>query len=397
MSLENKPNHIVVADKKTCCGCTSCYAACPKDAIRMCEDDEGFKYPVVDEGKCIECGLCMKRCPILVGNHNEKTAHLYAVKHKQEDDRAASSSGGVFSAIAQGIVDGGGVVYGAAYDQEFNVSHIRTEDHDWQKLRTSKYVQSDMGDTFARVKEDLKAGREVLFTGTPCQVDGLKSYLNGTDTTKLITCDLVCHGVPSPKIWKDFLKYTTEKCGKEIAKINFRNKKDWGWHNSTLRIESTDGAVIADQTQSEGFYFKLFLSHRILRPCCFSCLYANLNRPGDITIGDYWGVEKHHPDWDDDKGLSLVMANSSKGLDLIAKISDACKVLPVLEEECMQPNLKGPSVDYGGRDFFWQTYKKHGLEYAGKQIGVLNTNQWEHMWFLLSKVLYKMRRKVQSR
>ena len=384
--------HIHIVDKKACCGCTACYAVCPQKAIRMREDTEGFQYPVVDQSKCVNCGLCIKRCPLERENTAKTANSFYAVIHTQENVQAASSSGGVFSALAQNVIGNNGVVYGAAFDSAFAVRHIRTEDDDWKRLRTSKYVQSDMGDVFPQVKADLQQGRAVLFTGTPCQVDGLKNYLSDTDTAKLITCDLICHGVPSPRIWREYLAKLKKETKKEIGKINFRHKSESGWHNSTLHIESADGAVLADEQQSQGLFFRLFFSHLIIRPCCHSCHYANLNRVGDITIGDYWGVERHYPQLDDDKGISLVMVNTPKGLEAMEEIKKNCTVIPVDKEKCMQPNLEAPTQDYGGRDLFWCTYQSFGLQFAGKRMGLIKKNSWDSILILAVRVMDKFKK-----
>ena len=371
MRNNNGLRHIHIVEKEACCGCTACYAVCPKKAISMCQDEEGFQYPVVDQGKCVNCGLCIKKCPLIRENAAKDTECFYAVINNQENVRAASSSGGAFSALAQHVVGCNGVVYGAAYDAEFAVRHIRTDADTWERLRTSKYVQSDMGDIFLQVKADLQQGRMVLFTGTPCQIDGLKNSLSDINTANLITCDLICHGVPSPRIWREYLTQLKKETKKEIAKINFRNKSEHGWHNSTLRIESVDGAVLADEQQSQGFFFRLFFSHLILRPSCNSCHYANLKRVGDITIGDYWGVEKHYSQLDDNKGISLVMVNTAKGLETMEEIKKNCTVIPVAKEECMQPNLEAPAKVYGGHDLFWRTYQRYGLKFAGKRMGYI--------------------------
>lgn len=383
--------HIIINDKERCCGCTACYSACPQNAIGMFEDEEGFQYPKVDKNKCIDCGLCIQRCPLHTGNHAPETQYFYAVKHRQETVRAASSSGGVFSALAENIIGRSGIVYGAAYDADFNVCHIRTCGDDWKKLRSSKYVQSNMGDTFSHVKEDLKEGNDVLFTGTPCQIAGLKKYLSGVDTTKLLTVDLICHGVPSPGVWQDYLKTLKKKSTQEIGKINFRNKEGCGWHRSTLRIESPTGEVIVEQSHKEGFFSQLFFNHLIIRPSCFSCQYANINRVGDITIGDYWGVENAHPELDDNKGLSLVMANTPKGRNALEAVNSACEIIPVSQKTCMQPQLQEPARRYGGRDRFWWTYRRFGLEIAGKNAKLLPVKKWESPLLFLIRILYKAR------
>lgn len=384
-------NHLELNRKQDCCGCSACYSACPIKAISMVEDEEGFLYPIIDEEKCVNCGLCLKKCPIVQGNKCGKTNKFYAVKHKKEDIRSVSSSGGIFSAMAQAVISDGGVVYGAAYDERFSVRHIRTTDEDWTKLRTAKYVQSDMGDVFTHVKADLIRGYEVLFTGTPCQIAGLKNFLIGVDATKLITTDLVCHGVPSPGIWREYLDYLSQKTNSTIGKVNFRNKNGCGWHNSTVKIESTTGDMLLNESQSQAFFFRLFFNHLILRPCCYSCQYANLNRVGDITIGDYWGIENHYPELDDDKGVSLVMANTEKGKQLLKRIGSDLQLLEITEEECLQPNLKASAQDYGGRDTFWAYHKKCGLEWAGKRMGHLDKSFLDKIVILGMRVIEKIR------
>ncbi len=397
MIANSRQNHIVIAHKKACCGCTSCYAVCPQKAIRMCEDEQGFLYPVVDEGECVHCGLCIDRCPLINENTHESTNRFYAVTNKEENVRAVSSSGGVFSALAENVIRQGGTVYGAAYDASFAVKHIRTDDDSWKRLRTAKYVQSDMGDVFSQVKDDLKQGMPVLFTGTSCQVDGLKNFLKNEDTTSLITCDLICHGVPSPLIWREYLAQWKKKNKIAIGNINFRNKNGCGWHDSTLRIEGTDGSVLLDESLSQAFFSRLFFNHLILRPCCFSCHYANLHRVGDITIGDYWGVEKYHPELDDDKGISLVMVNTDKGLALLEEIKQKGTFVAVSREECMQPNLITPARDYGGRDLFWRSYKRYGLSFAGKRMGYIKTNLWDEACIFVIKVVGKLGRILRKR
>lgn len=386
MSLKN---HILISNKAECCGCTACYAICPKGAITMRMDAEGFKYPEVNEAECVDCGLCVKACPIRTGNHNEKTSAFYAIIHDSDEVREKSSSGGVFTAMAEAVIEHKGVVYGAAFDEEFVVKHIRAEDDSWKALRTAKYVQSDMGDVFPQVKADLKAGREVLFTGTPCQIDGLKNYLKNVDTSALITADLICHGVPSPGVWRDYLSFVTNVYASSIGKINFRNKKDCGWHRTTVKIEDTEGNVVSNESQDRTLFTKLFFNHLILRPSCFACQYANLNRVGDITIGDYWGVENHHPELDDDRGTSLVMVNTPKGKEFLQSIT-SCKIVPVAEDECMQPNLKEPAKNYGGRDYFWRTYQKFGFRFACKRVGYLERKLPDKLLMLCLRITDKL-------
>lgn len=390
MSTNHTLNHICITDKKNCYGCTSCYAICPHKAIIMKEDERGFKYPLVDEKKCIDCGLCVKSCPKILGNQHKKTSSFFAVTHCNDEIRTSSSSGGVFSALAQDVIDRNGVVYGAVYDSDFNVKHIRADNEEWKKMRTSKYVQSDIGDNFENVKADLKSGRTVLFTGTPCQVDGLNRYLDNLDKSRLITCDLVCHGVPSPLIWRDYLELIRNETRNEIGKVNFRNKRDAGWHNSTLCIENSEGKVLINESHDKSLFSLLYFSHLILRPSCYFCEYSNLKRAGDISIGDYWGIEKYHPELDDNKGISLVLVNTGKGRTIIQDLEKKCAFTILCEDECMQPNLKAPAQDYGGTEAFWQTYKKYGLKFAGKRVGCIKADFGDKVRIFAVKVADKI-------
>lgn len=381
--------HITISDKKNCCGCTACASKCPKHAITMREDDEGFLYPFVDERICIDCEICLNVCPIIGGNHHKETARFYAVKHLSEDVRKCSSSGGVFSAIAETFIAGGGVIYGAAYDEQFIVKHIRVDSMDWIRLRTAKYVQSDLRGVFNQIKDDLAAQREVLFTGTPCQVDGLKHFLSGSNTDKLVTIDLVCHAAPSPKVWRDYLSLVGGKMG-SIKSVNFRNKENCGWHNSTVRIIGKNDEIMIDDTHSVGFYSQLFFSSLSIRPSCLSCQYANLKRCGDLTIGDYWGVEKYYPELDDDKGVSLVLVNSQKGISLMERGAEQCELVSIKQEEAMQPQLMQPLADSGNRTVFWSTYKRFGLMFAGKRIGLLNKSLKDRLYVFLVRLYDKL-------
>ena len=224
--------------KSDCCGCTACYGVCPKSAITMQEDDEGFVYPAIDPAACVQCKKCETVCPLKTPREENEPLRLMGAKNTDEDVRKNSSSGGVFSLLAGYVQAQNGVIYGAAYDESFAVRHMRAEGEDWKAFCVSKYVQSHMDDVFSLVRKDLTDGKTVLFSGTPCQVDGLQRYLRNVkvDTAKLITCDIVCHGTPSPKIWQAYLRYV-EKTGKvKVGAVSFRNKDEVGWHGSTLTV-----------------------------------------------------------------------------------------------------------------------------------------------------------------
>lgn len=367
-------NKIETASKNDCCGCTACYTVCPVQAIKMTEDEEGFSYPQIEESKCIDCGKCVSVCPLRKNILNRYSKHFYAVKNKDEFVRSRSSSGGVFSLLAEYVENNSGIVYGAAFDDKFKVKHMKAEQADeWKKFCVSKYSQSDMGDTYFGVKRDLCEGKMVLFSGTPCQVDGLCQYLDKEQVSqeKLITCDIVCHGVPSPKIWDEYLTYISKKKKKEIAKVSFRDKSELGWHDSTLTIEDKHENKLVSETKKENYYFQLFFCHYILRPACHSCKYANFHRVGDISLGDFWGIEKNFAEYDDNKGISLVMINSDKGIHVWNRISDKTDWLEVSMEQAIQPNLQAPSEENENRQGFWHWYIRYGLKIAGQRFGYL--------------------------
>lgn len=303
--------------------------------------------------------------------------HIYAAKNRNDSIRKNSSSGGVFSLLAGFIESNGGVIYGAAFDEKYTVMHMRAETaSEWKKFCGSKYVQSDLNDVFLQIRVDLKNGREVLFSGTPCQVDGLKQYLKHKkmSTDHLVTSDIVCHGVPSPLIWREYLDYLQNTSGREIGFISFRNKEHLGWHNSTLTIKDKEQCTILAETQMDNYFFQLFTCHEILRPACHRCRYSNFYRPGDITLGDFWGIEKNFKQFDDDKGVSLVMVNTEKGEKIWKAIQNVAEYFEVSQEQCIQPNLEMPSEEGPGRKRFWHWYKKYGFKRTGQSRGYLPMN-----------------------
>lgn len=298
-----------------CCGCSTCFNICPVQAITMQEDREGFKYPKIDERSCINCGKCEKACPVLHAETAGRTLHpaFYAVWNRQDEARLSSSSGGVFRVLAEDVLADGGVVYGAAFDVHNRLRHVRAESADaLVPLTGSKYVQSEIGTAFCQVRADLKNGRRVLFTGTPCQVAGLYAFLGGDDAN-LLTADVLCHGVPSPAVFERYLESlgVGEKC-----RIEFRNK-DNGWKKYEV--------VVGDrvhETFRANAYMKGFLSNLYLRPSCASCRFVGCRRPGDLTLGDFWGAGNFRKRYDDDKGTSLVLLNSPKARSIFQTLQD---------------------------------------------------------------------------
>ena len=260
---------ISVNKKKNCCGCTACYSVCPKKAIKMEKDNEGFLYPKVDMKKCINCHLCEKVCPILQkkekkGKNNEDILESYAIRLKSKDDLMESTSGGFFTAISKYVLENNGVIYGAGYDKNFRIVHKRATFYkETIEMRGSKYVQSTLEDTFLNVKKDLIDGKMVLFTGTPCQISGLKGYLNN-DFENLITLDLVCHGVPSPELWEEYVRYQERKHNSKIKLVKFRNKT-YGYHSGTMKIVFKNGKEYYGSARVDQ-YLKSFFSEIASRP-----------------------------------------------------------------------------------------------------------------------------------
>lgn len=348
--------------KEQCFGCSSCRNACPHDAIRMNPDGMGFLYPDVDESACVGCGICMNVCPglnsIQLGGRLLQP-EIYAARHKDIREVETSRSGAAFIAIANLILSDGGVVYGAACQNgSFKVVHERIDDKkDLVRLKGSKYVQSDIGDVFRKVKDDLKCGKAVLFSGTPCQTAGLNAMIHDTLKERLYLADIVCHGVPSPFIWKDYLKYIKKIYHKNITGVDFRNKKAAGWKGHVETFILNNGKQVRT-TQ----YRDMFYSGLTVREACFRCPFANMHRPADLTLGDFWGWEKLGTDINsDDKGLSLVLCNTRKGNDVFNAIKEDVVYLKTTQEMCMQPNLMHPTPMPQGKAEFELYYMKNGL------------------------------------
>lgn len=341
---------VEIKDKVNCCGCHACFNICPKNAITMQEDEYGFKYPVVDKEKCINCELCKKACPILNNKKIDNTPKAYACINKENNIRKQSSSGGVFTLIAEKIIDMGGIVFGASFDENFNVVHTYVDNkQDLQKFRGSKYVQSTINEIYKKAKKFLTEGRYVLFTGTPCQIEGLKSFLQ-KDYDKLYTQDIICHGVPSPRVWQKYLDYRNRD---EIEKIEFRNK-DKGWHQYEFKLINKNKSSYS-KNQSEDLYMQAFLKNTSLRDSCYNCSFKKKNRISDITLADFWGIENVLPEMDDNKGTSLVIINSEKGQGLLEKIKPNMIIKEVKLDNALiynQSMIESAKMDKNREKFF---------------------------------------------
>ena len=304
---------IVLASKKECTGCSACMSICPHNAIRMTSDPEGFLVPVIDSACCTQCGLCVKTCPVINSvNSPSVPVSVCAAMHIHDEVRLKSSSGGVFSAIAESILAEGGVVFGAGFDAQFSVRHISVEYVDQlDALQGSKYVQSDLAQAFREVRGFLKAGRCVLFTGTPCQIAGLKRFL-GFDISLLTCIDLICYGVPSPLTWRRYL----DNLSALPSWVHFRDKRN-GWYKSCLTIDFAQAGKSFSEPVCANLYTRAYFSDYGLRRSCYNCKFKQGKAQSDLTIGDFWGVEHIAPELDDNKGISIVVAHTNDGRNVL--------------------------------------------------------------------------------
>ena len=336
-----------------CVGCKSCEQICPRQCIVMETNHEGFWYPIVDNDKCAKCHLCLKTCPVMhPENHRNEPQSAWALRNKNDFEIMKSASGGASDLAAKVILNQDGIVYGAAYDDFLAVRHIEiTQNSEREKLQSSKYVQSDTASCYSKAKKRLAEGRVVLFTGTPCQIAGLYSYL-GKEDPNLYTIDLICHGVPSPKFFQKYLEYQSRKIGEQIISYNFRSKDKRGWGTQFLfktQHKSKTNTLSLDR------YGKHFIQGNCYRESCYQCIYANLKRTGDLTIGDFWGVFNSHPDFFSSKGVSCVFINTLKGQVLFEMIKDFAYTEKITLEESLikQGNLRQPSRRPSNRDEFY--------------------------------------------
>lgn len=326
-----------ICRRDDCTGCSACASVCPVQCIAMTPDDEGFLRPVTDGAACTGCGKCREVCPVLTAAVDDGRAPAcFASRIRDRELRARSSSGGLFTALSQQILAGKGVVIAAGFDEEKQVVHRSVSDpRELDELRRSKYVQSRIGAAYREAKAVLDAGNEVLFCGTPCQVAGLKTYL-GADRPNLYTVDFICHGVPSPLAWSRYLAYQAERAGSAVDSVSFRSKKT-GWKAFSMDLSFQNGADYTEPV-SKDYYLRSFIMNMDLRPSCYHCRFKQLHRLSDITIADFWGVEKTIPDWDDDAGVSLALIHSEKGRRLFESCAVSLESRPISLEAAAASN-----------------------------------------------------------
>ena len=359
-------------DRGRCTGCSACVHVCPVQCIAMQPDSEGFLYPRVDEDVCIGCGACRRVCltvrlPALCEPPSRPIA--YAVRHRAPSVLESSSSGGVFTALAEHALSLGGVIYGAAFDADLRVGHVRvTERAGFERCRGSKYSQSDMGSILCLVRSDLSSGRFVLFTGTPCQVAGLRNYLGNVETDNLLLCDFVCHGVPSPVLFGEFIRFLEHLSGRRVVDYHHR-AKDEGWSHKEKAL--FEGGRSWFDTPAVELWKLLFYSDLALRPACYTCQFARLDRYSDITLADFWGIERIAPALHDPRGVSLVLANTLQGARAIASILDDVECAEVDAEAATQaqPMLRTPVALPGNRQEFWADHATYGFEATCERYG----------------------------
>ena len=367
----------IVKEARLCTGCAACGQVCPKGAVTMSANDEGFLYPNINKELCNNCGLCEKTCPV---NSSLKkglevkqarpeakqtgTGHkVYACYSRDEEVRSKSTSGGVFTQLALNTLSGGGVVFGAGFDSGFKVTHIYAENEkELDNLRRSKYVQSDIANSFIEARDFLKAGRKVLFCGMPCQIAGLRAFLN-RDYDGLLTCDLACHGVPSPKVWEMFLKYLQDTYKSGIKSVSFRDKLT-GWNDSSMKVEFKNGSRYIDRVKRE-IYSMGFGKSIFNRRSCYDCKFRMNNTKADITLADFWGIDKHgENEYSDNKGVSLVITHTDAGEEALKRIGEntCIKERPFDEAVRFNPRLVSSVAEPGGRREFFDDMKA-GLDF----------------------------------
>lgn len=380
--------------KQQCTGCTSCASICPKQCITMVKGSEGFNYPQIDSSKCIECQLCEQVCPVIYSNQLHDDMKSYAVINKNDEVRNKSTSGGFFSVIAEYVLDKDGYVVGAGYDNHYVVKHMIVNSKDeLNKLREAKYSQSELNDCFVKIKELLDNNLWVLFSGTPCQVGGLKAFLR-KDYERLITVDLVCHGVPSPLVWKKYVEYRSH-CDNDDQLpqyIHLRSKiSGWSRYNYSVVFDYDDKQY--QKLNSQDSFMKAFVGNMCLRSSCYDCHFKGLNRVSDFTLGDYWGIWDQIPDMDDNKGTSLVFIHSIKGKEIFNGVKDQCIYQEVDSQISVEqnPSMLVSSSRNGARDRFIEDINKFDFEEIIKKYNLVHK---EMKVSLLRRIIRKIKRLI---
>lgn len=409
---------IQLIQKEDCVGCRGCVQVCPKQCISFDEDTQGFSYPKVDLERCIHCNLCEKVCPVINQALPRQPADVYGAKNKDESIKAHSSSGGVFYALAEKIIAEGGVVFGAQFNDKWEVVHGYAEDMEGvSAFQTSKYVQSYIGNSFCEVKSFLESGRKVMFTGTPCQISGLKLFLRKDYPEQLLTVDIVCHGVPSPRVWREYLDYiktgykrkfknteSTLSVSPVITSINFRDKR-LGWNKygfsicitdtnltqtNIVEIESVENKEILFEPVSQNIYMQGFLKDLYLRPSCYQCPVKQLKSGSDLSLADFWGVQRSYPKLYDSAGLSLILVNTVWGKIYLEKCN--CEKIRVSYDIVKKAN---PAITKSSSkpklyNYFWENYFDKGLQSLPSILNMTKPNILDKTIILIKRTIIKL-------
>ena len=350
---------------RPCFGCGACAAVCPKQALRMTPDADGFLFPEIDSGKCVKCGKCRRACP---ANGKppmpERDPEFYSVRHKEREIREKSTSGGAFTALSDAVLARGGAVAGAVWTPDFHVRHsIAFAPAARDAMRGSKYVQSDTADVFPEVKKLLDSGRQVLFSGTPCQVAALYAFLGGNGGGEgLVTVDFICHGAPSPKVFQACLEELSAQRGSPVRQVRCRDGK-LGCVPMRIGIDFADGSAYLEDCEHDP-YFRLFLSGIINRPACAACPFTRVRRSSDVTIADNWRFTSFAPEWDDNTGVSTLLVNTPRGAALLREAAGALEIRKCTLEDVDQHYLHRPGGPHPDRDLFFRALAKRGFAAA---------------------------------
>lgn len=362
-----------ITSKDKCFGCSACVVGCKRNAIKMLEDEKGFKYPIINTELCVNCGKCISVCPANRAEQGGITSssemEVYAVKHRNKEVLLDSSSGGLFTAISNIVLKKGGVVYASAHNTTLSTVFTRAitaEERDRQ--RGSKYVQSDIGESVSQVLSDLENGLYVMFVGTPCQVAGIKDAIPLKLQDRLLTVDIICNGVPSPRLFEDYLHYCEDKFGCKVSE-HLHRPKDKGWGHVEKNIFAN--GVTDNSTEISQAWKQIFYTGNAHRECCYSCPFATTNRVSDITIGDYWGIENSTLKIPREGGVSVYIANNESGKKIINELAEECIIEKSDIETVIrkQPRLRGITASRESRDRFWDEYYKKGSRYIIEKYG----------------------------
>ena len=365
--------YLTTKDITQCCGCSACVARCPKKCIGMTTDKDGFYVPeVLNVDACIDCGICSKACPFENPKSNDETTRFYAAYSTNEQFIMNSSSGGIFPELAAAFLKTGGMVYGAYMDDDYTLYHTGINDlSDLPKLMRSKYYQSDIRNTYHECQQDLIGGKKVLFSGVPCQIQGLKRFL-GKNYDNLYTVDIICHGVPSPLMFSAYRSYLERKHSGKIVEVNFRDKTKYGWSVAMKYVIEKPNGIRKEYVYNYNLssYLRPFLMGLLTRESCYRCPFSSLERPGDITLGDFFGYQITRPELAHKEGLSLILVNSAKGCELKAICDDAGVVLTDVTEYDVRMsgtrNLYKPTERPENRDVIYTSLHNKGIDYLIK-------------------------------